>query len=49
MPGFCVVPAIEAHTEANEVERRTPREVGTAEEGGHDDTEEQVVSRSWST
>jgi hypothetical protein len=33
MPGFCVVPAIEAHTDANEVSV-TPRESGTAEEGG---------------
>lgn len=33
MPGYCVVPAIEAHTDANEV-GVTPRESGTAEQGG---------------
>ncbi len=42
MPGFCVVPAIEAHTPANEVSV-TPREAGSAEDGGMF-TEDQVVA-----
>jgi mono/diheme cytochrome c family protein len=33
MPGYCVVPAIESHTDANEVSV-TPREAGSAEQGG---------------
>lgn len=33
MPGYCIVPPIEAHTDANEVSV-TPREGGTAEQGG---------------
>ena len=42
MPGFCVVPAIEAHTDANEVSV-TPREAGTAEDGAMM-TQDQVVA-----
>lgn len=42
MPGFCVVPAIEAHTDANEVSV-TPREAGTAEDGAMM-TQAQVVA-----
>jgi len=33
MPGLCIVPAIEAHTDSNEVSV-TPRDAGTAEDGG---------------
>ena len=42
MPGFCVVPAIDAHTDANEVSV-TPREAGTAEDGAMM-TQDQVVA-----